>query len=87
LSNASEKPKWTTGTLWGILAGFIVLGSVGMAAVVFGITGALAGQLWDLLAIPVGLIVGGLAFLFIAGILYRVDRYRGVTGRRVELFE
>jgi hypothetical protein len=28
-----------------------------------------------------------LAFLFMAGILYRVDRYRGANQRRVELFE
>jgi hypothetical protein len=80
-------PKWTTGTLWMVLGGFIVLGSVGLAAIVYGITGALAGQWVDLVAVPVGAIVGGLAFLFIAGILYRVDRYRGVTERRVELFE
>jgi hypothetical protein len=85
--SSAEKPKWTTGVLWWILGGFIVLGSVGLAAIVFGITGALAGQFWDLVAIPVGAVVAGLAFLFIAGILYRVDRYRGATDRRVELFE
>jgi hypothetical protein len=31
--------------------------------------------------------VAVLAFLFMAGILYRVDRYRGANQRRVELFE
>jgi len=85
--SSAEKPTWTTGVLWWILGGFIVLGSVGLAAIVFGITGGLAGQLWDLVAIPVGAVVAGIAFLFIAGILYRVDRYRGATERRVELFE
>jgi hypothetical protein len=84
---SSERPKWKTGILWWILGGFLVLGSVGMAGVVYGISGALTGHLWDLVAIPIGAVVGGLSFLFLAGILYRVDRYRGATERRVELFE
>ncbi|MCI4373132.1 MAG: hypothetical protein L3K02_05770 [Thermoplasmata archaeon] len=82
-----EKPKWPTGVLWGILALFLIFGTVGSAGVVYGITGAFAGQFWQLIAIPIGAVVAGLSFLFIAGILYRVDRYRGVTGRRIELFE
>jgi hypothetical protein len=82
-----ETPKWPTGVLWGILAVFLVLGTSGSAAVVFGLSGAASGQVWDLIAVPVGVVVAVLSFLFMAGILYRVDRYRGVTGRRVELFE
>jgi len=82
-----ETPKWPTGALWGILALLLVFGTVGSAGVVFGVTGAVAGQLWDLLAVPIGGVVATLSFLFIAGILYRVDRYRGVTDRRIELFE
>jgi len=35
----------------------------------------------------VGAAVAFLAFLFMAGILYRVDRYRGATERKVEFFE
>ena len=49
--------------------------------------GILAGQPWDAIALGVGGILAVLSFLFMAGILYRVDRYRGTTGRRVELFE
>jgi hypothetical protein len=45
------------------------------------------GQPWDLVAIAVGGVAMVLSFLFMAGILYRVDRYRGTPGRRVELFE
>ena len=45
------------------------------------------GQPWDLVVLGVGVVVALLSFLFMAGILYRVDRYRGSTGRRVELFE
>lgn len=84
---SAETPKWSTGVLWGILALFLVFGTVGSAAVVFGLTSAASGQLWDLLAVPIGAVVAALSFLFIAGILYRVDRYRGLTGRRIELFE
>jgi hypothetical protein len=87
LSSATEKPEWRTGTLWGILAVLLVFGTVGAATFVYGVLAAFAGSLWAIVAIPVGGIVALLAFLFIAGILYRVDRYRGVTHRRVELFE
>ena len=86
-SAPTPPPHWPTGVLWGILAVFIVFGTAGSAAVVFGVTGFVSGSWWDLLAIPVGAVVAGLSFLFIAGILYRVDRYRGVVGRRIELFE
>jgi hypothetical protein len=84
---STDPPKWKTGALWGVLALFLVFGTVGSAAVVFGITGAAVGQYWDLLAVPVGAVVAVVSFLLIAGILYRVDRYRGVVGRRIELFE
>jgi hypothetical protein len=47
----------------------------------------LAGDAWDLIASMVGALVAALSFLFMAGILYRVDRYRGTPGRRIELFE
>jgi hypothetical protein len=84
---SAERPTWPTTTLWVVLAALLVFGTVGAAGVVFGVTGAATGQFWDLVAVPVGGVVAVLSFLFIAGILYRVDRYRGVTGRRIELFE
>ncbi len=43
-----------------------------------------------LLYVPVSvaaLIVAGLCVLFVSGILYRVDRLRGVPHREVALFE
>jgi hypothetical protein len=85
--SSEERPAWKTGVLWEILAVLLVFGAVGSAGLVYGVLGALAGHLWALVALPLGGAVAGLAFLFMAGILYRVDRYRGVTGRRVELFE
>jgi hypothetical protein len=64
-----------------------VIGSSGLATIVYGILGLLAGQLWDVIALGVGGAMTGLSFLFMAGILYRVDRYRGIEQRRVPLFE
>jgi uncharacterized membrane-anchored protein len=74
-------------TLWGILAVLLVLGTVGAATFVFGLLGAAEGNLYDLVSLAFGAVVAGLAFLFMAGILYRVDRYRGATRRRLEFFE
>jgi peptidoglycan biosynthesis protein MviN/MurJ (putative lipid II flippase) len=82
-----ETPKWKTGTLWGVLCVFLVLGSVGLATIAYGILGILDGQWWTLVAFPIGAAMAVLSFLFMAGILYRVDRYRGIEGRRVALFE
>ena len=82
-----EQPKWRTGALWGVLSVFLVLGSVGLATIVYGITGILGGQPLAAIALPIGGALAVLSFLFMAGILYRVDRYRGVEGRRVALFD
>jgi hypothetical protein len=84
---SDETPVWKTGTLWGVLAVFLIVGAVGCATVAYGVAGLLAGDPWFGLAVPVGTVIAGLAFLFMAGILYRVDRYRGANDRRVELFE
>jgi hypothetical protein len=73
--------------LWLMLAGFLVLGATGAATVAYGVSEALAGQLWQLFTVPLGLVRALLSVLFIAGLLYRVDRYRGATERRIALFE
>ena len=80
-------PVWRTGSLWGILAVFLVVGTVGAASVVYGLFGLAQGHLYDLVAVGAGAVVAVLAFLFMAGILYRVDRYRGAAERRIDLFE
>jgi len=87
VSETDETPKWRTNVIWGILAVFLVIGSLGSAAFVYGVTWVLAGAWVGLVVSAVGGFVAVLAFLFMAGILYRIDRYRGVNGRRVELFE
>ncbi len=86
-NEGAEAPRWNTSPLWGILAVFLVVGTVGGAAVVYGAMGVAAGNLIDLAVVAVGGLVAFLAFLFMAGILYRVDRYRGANTRRVDLFE
>ncbi|MGD0250961.1 MAG: hypothetical protein ABSB97_08790 [Thermoplasmata archaeon] len=87
MSSPNEPPKWNTAPLWGILAVFLVIGTVGAATVVYGLVGVVGGHLIDAVAIGVGAVVAALAFLFMAGILYRVDRYRGSNLRRIDLFE
>jgi hypothetical protein len=87
VSEPAATPQWRTGWLWAILAILLVLGTVGAAAVVYGVLGLLVGDPLAAVAIVIGGPVAVLAFLFMAGILYRVDRYRGATMRRVELFE
>ncbi len=83
----ATRPTWKTGTLWGILGLFLVIGTAGAATFVYGVLGLAAGDLLYSIPLAVGALVAVLAFLFLAGILYRVDRYRGATQRRVELFE
>jgi hypothetical protein len=73
--------------LWGVLSVLLVVGTAGGATVVYGLIGLVAGNIFDVLAIGLGAVATVLAFLFMAGILYRVDRYRGAAQRRVELFE
>jgi amino acid transporter len=87
LSENAEQPQWKTGALWGVLGVLLVIGTVGAATFVYGLLGLLAGALLYGIPLVVGVVVAGLAFLFLAGILYRVDRYRGANQRRVELFE
>ncbi|MGA9839989.1 MAG: hypothetical protein WBF81_02855 [Thermoplasmata archaeon] len=87
MSSPTAAPAWKTGTLWGILAFLLIIGTVGSATTVYGLLGAVGGDPFDLLAVAFGAVVAVLSFLFMAGILYRVDRYRGAAQRRVEFFE
>ncbi len=86
-SSAPSPAKATTGALWGVLAVLLVLGTVALATSVYGLLGLVAGRLFDLVPLVAGALGSFLAFLLTAGILYRVDRYRGAAHRRVELFE
>ena len=75
--------------LWGILAVLLVVGTLGGALFVFALTvWVFAGAfVLGILFSAVGAAVAFLSFLFMAGILYRVDRYRGANRRVVRFFE
>jgi hypothetical protein len=87
MSSEATRPSWNTAPLWGILAILLVVGTVGAATLVDGLLRLLSGSLWGLVPLAVGGLVAVLSLLFMAGILYRVDRYRGANRRRVEFFE
>jgi hypothetical protein len=82
-------PSYRTWTLWLVLAFFLLVGTVAGAFVVYGVSGVIAtGAI--LPGLPIALVAGTvavLALLFLAGLLYRVDRLRGVPHREVRLFE
>ena len=86
-SGSADRPVWSTGALWGLLAVLLVFGAVGSATLVYGLLVVAGGGLAGIAESVVGALVAFLALLFMIGILYRVDRYRGALDRRVELFE
>jgi len=83
------EPRPRTGTLWLVLAFLLFVGTVASAFLVYGVTGLAAGAavLPDLPIAIVGGFIALFALLMLAGILYRVDRLRGVPHREVRLFE
>lgn len=84
-----DAPRYRTGVLWGVLGLFLLLGTVGAAFFVYGVTDLLStGRVLPDLAIAAGgAAVATLFLLLITGILYRVDRLRGVPHRTVKLFD
>jgi len=85
----SEPTRYRTGALWGVLTVLLLVGTVASAFVVYGVTDLIAtGRvLRDVALAVVGSVVAVLAFLLLSGVLYRVDRLRGVVRRRVALFD
>jgi hypothetical protein len=82
-------PQYRTGWLWAVLTILLTVGTAASAFVVYGLTDLAATGRWvpDLIAVLVGGGIAGFSLLLIAGMLYRVDRLRGVPHRRVSLFE
>ena len=81
--------KYPTGPIWIVLALLLLGGTVASAFVVFGVTDLYATGRW---AVDIPLIaVAGFAttflLLLLTGVLYRIDRLRGVPHREVRLFE
>jgi hypothetical protein len=82
-------PEYRTGVLWGVLALLLLFGTVASAFLVWAVTDwwALHRTALDAVTFGVAGAIAAFAFLLLAGILYRVDRLRGVPHRRVALFE
>ena len=82
-------PRYRTGWLWLVLAFFLLIGTVAAAFVVYGLTDLWSTGRWfpDLpIALAAGF-VGTFVLLLMTGILYRVDRLRGVPHRQVRWFD
>ena len=89
MTEPSSKPKYKTGWLWAILLLFMAAGTISATYVVWGLSNlVLTGQYLIDIPVAVGASVATIVcVLFTAGILYRVDRLRGVPHREVALFE
>ncbi len=89
MTESPSAPKYKTGWLWAILLLFSLGGTVGAVWVVWSVSNLLlTGQI--LFYAPIAVAAAALAVvcvLFVSGILYRVDRLRGVAHREVALFE
>ena len=84
-----DRPRYRTGWLWIVLTLLLIVGTVASAFVVYGITDLVGTGRWfpDALEALGGAVVAALALMLLAGMLYRVDRLRGVPHRTVRLFE
>lgn len=86
---SGEAPNYHTGVIWGVLGLLLVLGTVASATTVYAFLGLVSSNQYLLDGLLFVVAAGASVFLImlIAGILYRIDRLRGVPHRRVELFE
>lgn len=78
-----------TGTLWVVLTLLLLGGTLGSAFFVYGLANLWITGRWvvDVPILVVGAFVASFLFLLLTGVLYRVDRLRGVPHREVRLFE
>ena len=89
MTESPATPQYRTGWLWIVLGVLLLIGTVGAAFVVYGVTDLLQNSDW-LLDVPLavgGAVVASISMLLLTGMLYRVDRLRGVYHREVRLFE
>lgn len=89
MTEPASGPRYRTGALWAILLLFSMGGAVAASYVVWGVSNLFltGGYLLDVPVMLGAAFVVLLCVLFVAGILYRVDRLRGVPHREVALFE
>ena len=89
MTEAEGPPKYRTGVLWAVLLLFMMGGTIAAVYVVWGVSQLVTGgpAALDVAVALVGAVATVLCVLFVLGILYRVDRLRGVPHREVALFE
>ncbi|HEV2317156.1 MAG TPA: hypothetical protein VGV89_06240 [Thermoplasmata archaeon] len=89
MTKGAAAPPYKTGVIWAVLSVLLLIGTAAAAFVVWGLTDAFSTHryLLDAVAMIVGGSVAVYVGLMIAGVLYRIDRLRGVPHRRIELFE
>ena len=88
-AESSENPRYHTGPIWVVLTLLLLAGTVAAAFFVFGLVDLFGRGRW-VVDIPLILVSGFAATFFlllVTGVLYRVDRLRGVPHREVSLFE
>lgn len=85
----SDAPKYRTGPLWGVLTLLLLVGTVAAGFFVWGLTDLWGSGRWylDLPVLAGSAFVATFSMLLLTGVLYRVDRLRGVPHREVRLFE
>jgi hypothetical protein len=86
-SDAAGRPR--DGWLWGMLALLVLVGTVASGFVVWAVL-SIGSARTLLLYLPVavaGVFVAAVSMLLLTGMLYRVDRLRGVPHREVRMFE
>lgn len=84
-----SSPSTRTGWLWVVLAILLTFGTVAAAFFVYGVVGVFSGGPWivDVPLAVAGAVIASIFLLLTTGMLYRVDRIRGVPHKEVALFE
>lgn len=86
---SDRTPAFRTGPLWVVLFLLLFGGTVASAFFVWALTDLFSSGRWyvDAPLLIAGGFVATFLFLLLSGLLYRVDRLRGVPHREVRLFE
>ncbi|MCI4353037.1 MAG: hypothetical protein L3K14_06580 [Thermoplasmata archaeon] len=89
MTEPTAAPPYRTGVLWTVLLLLSLGGTVAATYVVWGLSDLVTSgrYLLDVPVAIVGAFSAGLCILLVTGVLYRVDRLRGVPHREVALFE
>ncbi|HZY91345.1 MAG TPA: hypothetical protein VFG07_01015 [Thermoplasmata archaeon] len=82
-------PSYHTGPLWAVLTLLLLGGTVAAAFFVWALTDLFSSARWyvDVPALAAAGFAATFCLLLLTGVLYRIDRLRGVPHREVPLFE